>query len=239
MGNSIYTTITRQSGLMGEMRVIANNVANMATTGFRSEQAIFAEHIKSLGRDEGSLSMARANGHVTSFLQGSVTQTGGTFDLAIEGDGFFQIETPAGNRLSRAGAFMPNEAGELVTPDGYRLLDIGGAPVFAPTDVGQIAIAPDGTMSADGAPIAQIGLVVPSDRTDMVREDGVRFRTEAELLPAEEARVSQGFLESSNVDPINQIARMIEVQRAYEMGQSFLEKEDERLRSIMTLVGGR
>ncbi|PTX57574.1 flagellar basal-body rod protein FlgF [Litoreibacter ponti] len=239
MSNSVYTAITRQSGLMAEMRVIANNVANMATTGFRSEQAIFSEHVKTLGENHPSLSMANAKGRMTSFEQGVTTQTGGTFDLAINGEGFFQIETPAGTRLSRAGAFMPNEAGELVTPEGYRLLDAGGAPVFAPSDVGPIAISPDGTMSANGAPFAQISLVVPLDYAGLTREDGVRFNSASETIPAETATVSQGFLESSNVDAVSQISRMIEVQRSYEMGQSFLEKEDERLRSIMTLVGRR
>lgn len=185
------------------------------------------------------MSMARANAHVTSFQQGAMTRTGGTFDLGVNGDGFFQLETPAGMRLTRAGAFSPNAAGELVSPEGFNLLDVGGSPIFAPLDADQISISADGTLSADGNPLAQIGLVVPANRDSLVREDGVKFKTESELLPADYATVSQGFLESSNVEAVQQIARMIEVQRSYEMGQSFLEKEDERLRSIMTLVGGR
>lgn len=239
MGNSIYATLTRQSGLMNEMRIVANNIANMATTGFRSEAAVFSEQIKQLGDGQGSLSMATANAHITSFEQGALTKTGGTFDLGIEGEGYFQIETPSGARLSRAGVFTPNAGGELVTPEGYRLLDAGGAPVFVPSDAGQISVAPDGTLSVNGGPIGQVGLVNPIDMTDLVREDGVRFKTNSDLVPAENATIKQGFLESSNVDPVQQIARMIEVQRSYEMGQSFLDKEDERLRSIMTLVGGR
>jgi len=224
---------------MKEMRVVANNIANLATTGFRSEAAIFSEYVMPLGPEEGSMSMARANAHTTSLEQGTLTQTGGTFDLAINGDGFFQIETPGGMRLTRAGAFSPNAAGELVSPEGYRLLDAGGAPVFVPLDTAEISISSDGTLSAEGNPIAQIGLVIPADLMDLVREDGVRFKTESELIPSENATMSQGFLESSNVEAVQQIARMIEVQRSYEMGQSFLEKEDERLRSIMTLVGGK
>ena len=239
MGNSVYATLTRQSGLMNEMRVVANNIANLATTGFRAESTVFSEFVVPLGSGEGSVSMARANAHSTNYGQGTLTQTGGTFDLGINGDGFFQLETPAGVRLSRAGAFSPNPAGELVSPEGYRLLDAGGAPVFVPQGVSDISISPDGTLSAEGNPVGQIGLVLPADPNDMVREDGVRFKTESELLPAENASMSQGFLESSNVEAVQQISRMIEVQRSYEMGQSFLEKEDERLRSIMTLLGGR
>ncbi|MEP3347201.1 MAG: flagellar hook-basal body complex protein [Litoreibacter sp.] len=239
MGNTVYATLTRQSGLMKEMNVVANNIANLATTGFRSEETIFTEFVVPMGRDNGSMSMARASAHSTNFLQGSLTQTGGVFDLGINGDGFFQIETPAGVRLTRAGSFSPNAAGELVTTEGYNLLDFGGAPIVAPLGASKIDIASDGTLSADGNPIAQVGLVIPEDLTDMVREDGVKFSTQSALIPAEDASVSQGFLEASNVEPVQQIARMIEVQRSYEMGQSFLEKEDERLRSIMTLVGGR
>jgi flagellar basal-body rod protein FlgF len=192
-----------------------------------------------LGADEGSISMARANAHVTNFQQGSLTRTGGAFDLGINGEGFFQLETPSGVRLTRAGAFTSNANGELVSPEGFRLLDAGGAPIFAPLDADQISIAADGTLSADGSPLAQVGLVVPSDPVGLIREGGVRFKTDSELVPADNATVSQGFLESSNVEAVQQIARMIEVQRSYEMGQSFLEKEDERLRSIMTLVGNR
>ena len=239
MGNTVYSTLTRQAGLLNEMRVVANNIANLSTTGFRSETMIFSEYIMPLGADEGSMSMARANAHSTSFQQGSLTQTRGTFDLAINGNGFFQLETPAGVRLTRAGAFSPNAVGELVSTDGHRLLDAGGAPILAPLDASQINISADGTLSADGNPIAQIGLVRPSVPTDLTREDGVKFRTDSELLSADGATISQGFLESSNVEAVQQISRMIEVQRSYEMGQSFLEKEDERLRSIMTLVGGR
>ncbi|NCO85931.1 MAG: flagellar hook-basal body complex protein [Rhodobacterales bacterium] len=237
MDNATYTTLTRQSGLMREMRNVANNIANASTTGFRAEGLIFSEYVSALGPGTPSLSMATANVRDTVMTQGTLAQTGGPFDLAIEGDGFFLIETPQGQRLTRAGSFTPNADGDLVTPDGYRVLDAGGAPVFVPQGVGNIGIAPDGTISADGAPIGQVGLVTPTDPGAMIREDGVRFRADAGFGPAEGGRIVQGFLEGSNVDPVLQIARMIEVQRAYELGQSFMDKEDERIRSVIAAVG--
>jgi flagellar basal-body rod protein FlgF len=230
--NTGYTTLTRQSGLLREMQVVANNIANAATTGFRQEGVIFSEYVMAV-KDGSSLSMGQGNVRNTSYTQGTLSQTGGSFDLAIEGDGFFLIETPQGERLSRSGAFSPNGEGDLVTMNGYRVLDAGGAPVFVPSDVGDISISGDGTLSGGGNLIGQIGLVKPNNSAGMIREDGVMFRADDGYVVAETASILQGFVENSNVDAITQLARMIEVQRAYEMGQSFLESEDQRVRQAL------
>ena len=213
------------------MQVVANNIANAATPGFRAEGVIFSEYIQPVENGK-SLSMGQGNVRNTSFEQGGLSATGSSFDLAIEGDGYFLVQTPAGERLTRAGAFSPNAAGELVTYDGYPVLDAGGAPVFVPPNAA-IAVSADGTLSADGNPLGQIGLVQPTDAKDMVREDGVMFRADSGFEPAENARILQGFIEKSNVNPIGELARMIEVQRAYEMGQNFLQREDERVRAAV------
>lgn len=233
MENATYATLTRQSGLANELRVIANNVANSSTTGFRAEGVMFSEYIAGLDGDHRSLSMAAARVRHTDMTQGTLSQTGGAFDLAIEGPGYFLIETAAGPRLTRAGSFTPDGNGELVTMDGNRVLDAGGAPVFIPQGAGQIGIAADGTISADGNPIGQIGLVAPADPKDLTRQSGTLFDAPNGFDPLVEGRMVQGFLEGSNVNPISQISRMIEVQRAYELGQTFLDKEDERIRELM------
>tara|TARA_R110002124_G_scaffold186021_2_gene353518 strand:- start:553 stop:1263 length:711 start_codon:yes stop_codon:yes gene_type:complete len=231
MENAGYTTLSRQSGLAREMQIVANNIANAATTGFRSENLIFSEFVRPV-ENGASYSMGQGNISSTSFEQGTLTQTGNPFDMAIEGDGYFLVETPQGERLTRSGAFMPSSNGDLVTGDGLRVLDIGGAPIFVPPGA-EVAIAGDGTLSAGGTPLGQIGVVRPIDLGDMVREDGVMFRTDAGFEPSPTARVLQGFVENSNVSSINQLTRMIEVQRAYELGQSFLETEDERVRAAL------
>lgn len=232
MDSASYTALSRQIGLWREMSLVANNIANSATTGYRQEGLIFSEFIKA-SPDGRSLSMGHGNTRNTSFVQGALTQTGGAFDFAIEGDGFFLVETPAGERLTRAGSFSTNAEGDLVTPDGFRVLDAGGAPVFVPPDAGRIAVAEDGTISADGRLLGQIGLVQPVDPAAMTREDGVMFVAEAGFEPAENARMLQGFTENSNVDAITALARMIEVQRAYELGQSFLDSENQRVRDAL------
>ena len=236
MDASGYVTLTRQTGLLRELQTVANNVANLSTTGFRSEGVIFAEHVRDAG-DAPSLSMASAEAHVTSAAQGPLTRTGGRFDLAIEGPGYFQIETPDGLRLTRAGAFLRNADGELATPDGARLLDAGGTPLFVPPDGKSVAVSTDGTLSVDGRPLGQIGLVLPEDPASLRREDGVRFHSDGALLPVEDAVIQQGFLENSNVDPVGEMARLIEVQRSYELGQSFLDREDERIRAVIRTLG--
>lgn len=232
MENAGYTTLTRQTGLLREIQTVANNIANATTTGFRQEGLIFSEHV--VGTSNGpSLSMARANVRNTSYLQGALNHTGAAFDLAIEGEGFFLVETQAGERLTRAGGFALSAAGDLVTYDGHRVLDAGGAPVFIPPDAADVAVAEDGTISVDGRLMGQIGIVAPTDRNAMVREGGVMFRSDAGFEPVELPRVRQGFVERSNVDPIGQMARLIEVQRAYEMGQSFLDAENDRVREAL------
>jgi flagellar basal-body rod protein FlgF len=232
MDSASYTTLSRQMGLWREMSIVANNIANSATTGYRQEGLIFSEYVKA-SPDGRSLSMGHGNVRNTSFVQGALTQTGGTFDFAIEGDGYFLVETPLGERLTRAGSFSPNADGDLVTPDGFRVLDAGGAPVFVPPDAGKIAVASDGTLSADGRLLGQVGLVQPIDPLGMNREDGVMFAADAGFEPVENPRILQGFVEGSNVDPITSLARMIEVQRAYELGQSFLDSENQRIRDAL------
>ncbi len=239
MDNPGYTSLTRLSGLMREMSVVANNIANISTTGYRAEGIIFAEHVAATGRGEPSLSMGTATGRMISDQQGALQQTGGEFDFAIEGEGFFLIDTPRGEALSRAGAFIRNEVGELVTAEGHRLLDQGGAPVFVPPNARSVALASDGTISADNQPLTVIGLYMPNDPLELSRQSGTAFTVESGYVPAENARVMQGFLEQSNVDAVTQIARMIEVQRAYELGQSFMESEDRRIRDFLRTAGGQ
>lgn len=229
-----YATLNRQSGLMREMGVVANNIANASTTGFRREGVVFSEFVSAMDQDP-SLSMAHASGRHVDLTQATLAQTGGSFDFAIQGEGFFLVETPQGERLTRAGSFTPNAEGELVTPDGYRLLDAGGAPVFVPPDA-KVAMARDGTLSANGEPIAQVGLWRPADALALRHQSGTLFDG-GELEPVENGIVMQGMLEDSNVQPVSEIARMIEVQRAYELGQKFLDAEDERVRGVIQALG--
>lgn len=237
MENPVYATLNRQSGLLKEMQTVANNIANASTDGFRREGVVFSEFVVRTGPNTDSLSLANASGRSSDMTQGALVQTNGTYDFAIEGPGFFMVATPDGDQLTRAGSFTPSPEGVLVASDGAPLLDAGGAPVFVPVTARSIALGADGTLSADGNPVAQIGLWEPGDPLSMARAHGVRFDTGGDAVPVENARILQGFLEKSNVNPVSELTRMIEVQRAYELGQTFLNREDERVRGAIRTMG--
>ncbi len=232
-----YVALTRQSGLLKEMQSVANNIANISTTGFRREGVVFAEMVEALPIEGGSVAMTAARGRYSDDIQGAMVPTGGSLDLAIEGDGFFTVQTAAGLRLTRAGAFSRNADGEVVNVDGHQLLDEGGGPIVIPFEARDIGIASDGTLSVDGAPVARVGLVTVEDQSRLFREGGVLFRSDGPTTPVEEARMVQGFLEESNVNAVGEMARMIEVQRAYEYGQKLLDQHDERIRSVVRTFG--
>ncbi len=236
MESTGYVTLTRQSGLMREMEIIAHNIANAATTGFRQQGLVFSEYVQAVDGGD-SLSMAAARVKKTSAAQGILTQTGNALDLAIEGAGYFQVDTPNGIRLTRAGAFNVDSLGDLVSSDGHRLLDIGGAPINVPQGEAEVQVASDGTVSLGEQLLGQIGVVEPEPGADLERESGVLFKTDAALAPSADGLVLQGHLEGSNVDAISQLTRMIEVQRAYEMGQKLLDMDHERSKSaLQTLI---
>ena len=236
MDNAGYVTLTRQNGLMRELQAVAHNIANASTTGFRREGVIFSEYVRGLHGTEAALSMARGDARQTWLNQGGLNFTGGQLDLAIEGEGFFRIETDQGERLTRAGHFSINAQGEIVNHDGYRLLDDGGAPILVPPGA-QLAVARDGTISADDEPVAQLGMVRPEDPSQLSRVAGTLLEARGGLLPAEDSVIHQGFLEESNVNPMAEMARLIEVHRAYEAGQKFLDREDERIRAVIQTLG--
>jgi flagellar basal-body rod protein FlgF len=232
-----YVALTRVSGLARELQSVANNIANLSTTGYRREGVVFAEMVEALPTEGGSVAMTAARARFTDEIQGALVETGGTLDLAIEGDGYFTVMTPEGERLTRAGAFTRNADGEIVNMDGHRLLDEGGGAILVPFEARSIGLAADGTLSVDGAPVARVGLVRVEDPTRLFREAGVLFRADTDTVPVEDGRIVQGFLEQSNVNAVAEMARMIEVQRAYEYGQKLMDQEDERIRKVVSTLG--
>ncbi|MHA7871590.1 MAG: flagellar hook-basal body complex protein [Hyphococcus sp.] len=236
MDNATYVGLSRSRGLMRELNDIANNIANINTNGFRREGAIFAEHVKALEGGDPSLSMATMSRRYLDLSPGDIANTDNPFDFAVIGDGFFLVETDAGERLTRDGAFSVNAIGELVTGTGNRVLNQSGGAIVLPPQAEVITAAEDGTIFADGQPIDQLG-VVTADPAFMVREGQNLFRAETGYEPVAETRVRQKALEGSNVSPVVEMARLIEVQRMYESSRQMTENEHERMRQTVRVLG--
>ena len=234
MSNAIFATLTRQAGLMQELQVVANNLANASTTGYKSDRAVFAEFLAGNGQDTEHVSMGGLAGHQFDLEQGGLKFTGGKFDLAIQGEGFFIVDSPDGVRLTRAGHFQLSAEGRLIDGEGNPVLNPAGGAILIPDDAGNVVISGDGTISSDGQLLGQVGIVQAEGELTRIGNSG--FAAAQGFAPVEDPRLVQGALEQSNVSPVLEIARMIEVQRAYEAGQAMLEKEDERVsRFIETL----
>lgn len=238
MSSPIYTTLARQQGLMQEMQAVANNLANSSTTGYKSDKAVFTEFLVSTGNSaDQSLSMGALGGHTFLMEQGGLNFTGGRFDLAIQGEGFFMVDTPQGQRLTRAGHFQLSSEGQLVDMHGNAVLSAGGNPITIPDDVLEVKFGDDGTISGNGQIIDQLAIMTTDGQ--LQRDSNTYFSTEGATAQSQDAKLVQGALEQSNVSPVLEVARMIEVQRAYEAGQSLLEREDQRISQLITAVRER
>ncbi|MGF1500245.1 MAG: flagellar hook-basal body complex protein [Paracoccaceae bacterium] len=238
MDNSIaYITLNRQRGLRFQLDIIANNVANIDTSGFRREGILFSEYVIAKTNAE-SVSMADLNSRFVSSEAGELYGSNGNLDIAIEGDGYFAIDAENEVLLTRSGSFQRSETGFLVTSTGSRVLDIGQAPIFLPPNGSQIEIANDGTVSVDGLEQAQIGIFSgEAVETAPSRVGNTAFSIAGAPIPLEGARLRQGALEGSNIKAIEEIAQMIEVTRAYERAENLMRDTDERVRRTVEILG--
>lgn len=237
MDNALYyLALNRQVGLSQEMDLVANNIANLNTVGFRREGVAFTEFVVA-GEFGESVSMGDLGARFASDRPGGLKLTGGSMDLALQGPGYFAIEVADGPILTRAGAFQTSEEGFLVTPSGDPVLNVGQGPIAIPPGTNDLVIGTDGTISADGNPIDQVGVfTAPEELLSRFGDTGFTVQDDG-FVALENPRVLQGALEESNVDPVNEIARMIEVTRAYEMAQSLIEDEDNRVREAIDSLG--
>ena len=239
MENTMYVALSRQSTLRRQMDVVANNLANMSTHGYKSGQMMFVEHLtKSKGGDNlltPKLAYVRDIATMTDTKPGAIEHTGNPLDIAIQGDGYFVVQTPEGERYTRNGRLQLDNTGQLVNQLGQPVLADGGAPmVFAPEDT-EIVVSKDGTVSTNNGELGKLRIVNFDNEQVLDRSSGAQFST-TEDNPAqdvEDPTVLQGAVEGSNVEPILEMANMISVHRAYDGVKSFIEREDERQRNMI------
>ncbi len=221
MDNTLYVALSRQMILAREMDVIANNISNADTPGFKVEQIMSQTNPKPLadGSVPGSpnLNFVLDVGVARDFSQGALSQTGRPLDVGIEGDGFFKIAAARGERFTRDGRFTMDSKGVLVTASGEPVSGDGG-PITLDPSKGEPTIASDGAISQGGVRVGKLSVYRFAAMSALEKDGDGLYRNAGNQSPeaAPDVRLSQGSVESSNVKPVIEITRMIEVSREYE-----------------------
>jgi flagellar basal-body rod protein FlgF len=247
MENALLVGLSRQVALHRELDVIANNVANLNTTGFKGAGAIFENFLMPVARDnqftgaDRRLNFVQDRATWLNLSQGPIQQTGNPLDVAIEGDGYLTVQTPGGERYTRNGALQINAAGELVTSEGFRVTGESGPIVFQNTDR-DIIINPDGSIRVREGASAKTDSsrgklrVVDFDKPQRLQKDGSStFLAPANVQsrPAANARIVQSAIEKSNVQGVVEMTRLIEVTRSYTEIAGLLQQQSELRRNAI------
>jgi flagellar basal-body rod protein FlgF len=239
--NAQLIGLSRQIALQRQMDVVANNMANINTTGFKAENILFEEYVMPIARDQDfprpdqPLSYVQDWATVHDLSGGAMVQSGNELDVGLNGDGFFAVQTAAGERWTKSGAFQLSANGTLVDLNGNPVLGEGGPIQFAPEETG-ILIAADGSISTSAGPKGRLRLVEFANPQELTRE-GSNLWAGGEPLVAANTRAMQGFTEKSNVSGVTEMAEMIRVQRAYESAANLAQKQDELRRSAIQRLG--
>jgi flagellar basal-body rod protein FlgF len=228
MDNALYVGLSKQILLERELDITANNLANANTTGFKVESLMSTpDPVTPPGMSLGAapVQFVADNGVARDFSQGPLQSTGAPLDLAIMGQGFFQISTASGTQYTRDGRFATNAQGQLVTQQGDPVLDSSGSPISLNPQGSAPTIGGDGTITqtlpgqTGSQSVGKVGVVSFDDMSSLTKEgDGLYSNTtNAPGQPVTGQVLRQGMLESSNVQPIIQVTDMIRISRAYDM----------------------
>jgi flagellar basal-body rod protein FlgF len=246
MDNAIYVGLSRQMTLQRAMDVTANNIANLDTVGFKVESLMVQEDPETPPSAPATqpISYVLDNGLARNFGQGALESTGDPMDLAIDGSGFFTVQTADGPRYTRDGRFSVDPTGTLTDRRGDPVLDASGAPITVNTLNGQLSIAKDGTISqttpqGQTVQAGKVAVVRFADLSALVKQGDNLYQAAAGQTPtaATDARIQQGMLEKSNVQPVSEIVHLIAIQRAYESVANMLSQTADLSESAVTRLG--
>lgn len=230
--------LSDQMALQRSVDVIANNIANSSTTGFKREGTQFETYV-SRPSGKNSISYVYDRATYRDMTPGTISSTGNPLDLAIQGDGFFQIQTPTGTQYTRNGAFRTDSQGQIVNSSGMPVLSDAGQPISMPSDATDITIAGDGYITArvgtgtTRAQLGKIGVVKFNSAEAMIPTSGGLLTATEAPIPATGNLLAQGSVEESNVKPVLEITDLIRIQRAYEQASNLIGLENSRLRDAI------
>ena len=236
--------LSGQVALAQAMDVVANNIANANTTGFKREGIAFNTYLKHDDRpgatNKKPTQFVYDRGTYRDTSAGPIVNTGNPLDLAIQGKGFFQIQMADGTTAyTRAGAFQLDPQGQIETLSGQPVMGDGGNPIIIPVTASQVNISGDGFVTArvdEGTQLAQIGkipLVKFDNEQDMQAQGNGLYTTKQEAQEDKDAVIKQGAIEQSNVQPVTEITDMIQIMRSYEMAANMISNENERQTSAV------
>ncbi len=242
MDNTLYVGLSRQMTLRHELDIVANNIANADTAGFKVESLMLATQPQAPAvtlDGPKPVKFVMDTGVARDFSQGGLHRTNNDLDLGIDGPGFFQVTTADGPRYTRDGRFRMDTTGKLTTQAGQPVLDDGGGEIVIDPEKGPIAIAKDGTISQGQERIGKVG-IVKFDTLSALEKTGdnlLRNSSNQTAQPAPDTQVQQGMLEGSNVNPISEITRMIEVTRTYESVSNMMSSNADLSRTSISRLG--
>lgn len=233
MQNALFVGTSSQIALQRELEVIANNVANASTTGFKARNSRFEEYLMptasadSFQSPDRRLSYVIDKGTTLDLTQGSIEQTGNPLHIAVRGEAFLTVQTPQGPRYTRNGAFEIDAQGNLVTSDGHQVQGEAGPITLNPQETG-VSIGPDGTVSTNVGIRGRLRLVTFARPQALRNEGGNLYSSQDQPQPAGLAgRVESGALERSNVRPVVEMTRLMDVNRTYAMVSSVISRLDD------------
>lgn len=227
MDNSIYISLSRQLAVFRDMAATANNIANVDTPGYNAEKVMFTDYLVDDGNRH-KMAFAQDIASYRDTTTGAFQVTGNPFDLAISGPGYFSVETPIGERYTKAGNFIVGPEGILMTADGNPVLDDGGDQIVIQATDRNITVGENGVISATSPAgnteeRGRIGLFEFEDEQSMERLSSQLYRTDQAPLEPINARILQGTLEKANVSPVTELVRMTELSRSTSSTAKFIE----------------
>ncbi len=232
MESSIYVMGSRMHGLADSMQAVASNLANAATPGYKRAthgfEALLRDAAPAGAPEPGTISprWPKLLGPSLDMSSGPISRTGRPLDLALEGEGFFVVDTPRGERYTRKGRIYLDRAGQMTDARGYPFRSDGGT-LAVPPDAGEVSVGSDGQVSAGGIPLGSLAVVTIPEPERLVAEGWGLYRNDgAPARPALETRLIQGAIEDSNVRPVQELVAMMEIMRAYEAGSAIVKRLD-------------